>query len=335
MTLPNKSELYEKSLLKQLKLLEHSTNVLVISSHVDIQKNLDGANISKDNVFVLKHNSDYKLHVLDENNIDSLNLEKFQFIILDDVLEYLINPKSFLIHISKFLESDGVIVGSISNFTNIINKIHVLDGDFNNVLLDIEKKFHHYSLDNFLLLLSDSNFSITHLTRIKIDITNSNQTNLKNYIIPTEIFDAITNDPESSTSTYVFSIKPDSIIKSSIRRWILEFSKNQVMEKMDSILNDIRIIYEKKIDYHVQTNREQYAIVKHLEQGIAETTEHYEKIIKQIIKDKDTYIEQIIKDKDTYIEQIIKDKDIQLQEIKQSIVFKLLRILDKLKGKNV
>ena len=64
------------------------------------------------------------------------------------------------------------------------------------------------------------------------------------------------------------------------------------------ILADIRKKHEKTINYHIQTNREQYFVIKKLKQGISETTDHYEEYIEQIIKDKDAYAEQIIKDKD-------------------------------------
>lgn len=325
MTYPDKSELYKKSLKCEFELLGNKANTLVVSSHPNIQSNLSDTDQSQNNIFLIKQISDYnsKIPLLDENDVDSLNIGKFQFIVLDDVLEYLINPRLFLTQISKFLENDGRIVCSVSNFTNTINRIKILDGDFNDMWLDFNEKIHFFSLDNLLLLLSEANFSITDLIRIKIDITKSNQTDLKNYIMPMELLDAIANDPESNAFTYVFSIKPGSSIDSSTRRWISEFSKNQVTEKIDSIFKDIRKTYEKKIDYYNQANREQYAMIKHLEQGISETTEHYEKII-----------EQVIKDKDAYTEQVIKDKDSQLQEIKQSTMYKLLRILDKLRGKN-
>ena len=151
---------------------------------------------------------------MDENNIESSDLGTFQFIILDDVLEYTVNPKLFLTQISKFLEKDGNIICSVSNFTNIANRIAIFDGDFNNSSLDLEGKLNYFSLDNILLLLSETNFSITHLTRITND-DDSNQTT-KNYVIPTETFDSITNDFESSTLRFVFSIKTQISSNSSI-----------------------------------------------------------------------------------------------------------------------
>ena len=362
----NKPDLQKQTLRCEFELLANDANTLLITSNPNISNNLSELNLSQDTVLLLKRTSDSasNLKILDENNIDSSGLRKFQFIILDDVLEYTVNPKLFLTQISKFLEKDGNIICSVSNFANIANRIAVLDGDFNNISLDLEGKLNYFSLDNILLLLSETNFSINHLIRISNDDSNKTTTN---YVIPTETFDSITNDFESSTSRFVFSIKPGSAIEPSVRKWLLEFPKYKATEKMYSILEDIRQNYNKKIDYHIQSNREQYAIIKHLEQGIkekdtyseqiikdkdayaeqgiSETTVHYEKIIEkiikdkdayaeQIIKDKDAYAEQIIKDKDAYAEQIIKDKDAQLEELQNSTAFKFLKIFDKITNKN-
>jgi hypothetical protein len=219
-------------------------------------------------------------------------------------LEYTVNPKLFLTQISKFLEKDGNIICSVSNFTNIANRIAIFDGDFNNSSLDLEGKLNYFSLDNILLLLSETNFSITHLTRISND--DSNQT-ITNNVISTETFDSITNDFESSTLRFVFSIKPGSTIEPSMRKWFFEFPKYKVTDKMISILQDIRKKHDKKIDYHIQSNREQYAVIKHLKETIIE--------------------------KDDYAEQFVRAKDIQLEELRDSTVFKVLKLLDRLRNK--
>ena len=76
---------------------------------------------------------------------------------------------------------------------------------------------------------------------------------------------------------------------------------------MISILADIRKKHEKTINYHIQTNREQYAIIKHLKETIIE--------------------------KDAYAEQFVRAKDIQLEELRDSTVFKILKIFDKFRNK--
>ena len=246
---PNKPDLQKQTLRCEFELLANNDNTLFITSNPNISNNLSELNLSQDTVLLLKRTSDSasNLQILDENNIESSDLGTFQFIILDDVLEYTVNPKLFLTQISKFLEKDGNIICSVSNFTNIANRIAIFDGDFNNSSLDLEGKLNYFSLDNILLLLSETNFSITHLTRISND--DSNQT-ITNNVISTETFDSITNDFESSTLRFVFSIKSGSVIESSMRKWLLEFPKYKVTDKMISILADIRKKHEKTINYH-------------------------------------------------------------------------------------
>ena len=302
----NKPDLQKQTLRCEFELLANNSNTLLITSNPNISNNLSELNLSQDTVLLLKQSSDSasNMKILDENNIDSSGLGKFQFVILDDVLEYAVNPKLFLTQISKLLEKDGNIVCSVSNFTNIANRVAVLDGDFNNFSLELEGKLNYFSLDNILLLISETNFSITHLTRISND--DSNQT-ITNDVIPPETFDSISNDFESSTLRFVFSIKPGSAIEPSVRKWLLEFPKYKVTEKMYSILADIRKKYNKKIDYHIQTNREQYAVIRHLK--------------------------EVIMEKDAYEEQFVRSKDAQLEELRDSVVFKLLKVLDRLRNK--
>ena len=223
----DKPDLQKQTLRCEFELLANNSNTLLITSNPNISNNLSELNLSQDTVLLLKQSSDSasNMRILDENNIDSSGLGKFQFVILDDVLEYIVNPKLFLTQISKFLEKDGNIVCSVSNFTNIANRVAVLDGDFNNFSLELEGKLNYFSLDNILLLISETNFSITHLTRISND--DSNQTTI-NDIIPPETFDSITNDFESGTSRFVFLLKPGSAIEPSVRKWLLEFPKYKV-----------------------------------------------------------------------------------------------------------
>ena len=303
----NKPDLQKQTLRCEFELLANDAHTLLITSNPNISNNLSELSLSQDTVLLLKQtsNSASNLKILDENNIDSSGLGTFQFIILDDVLEYTVNPTLFLTQISKLLEKDGNIVCSVSNFTNIANRIAVLDGDFNNASLDLEGKLNYFSLDNILLLISETNFSITHLTRISND-DDSNQTTT-NDVIPTETFDSISNDFESSTLRFVFSIKPGSAIEPSVRKWLFEFPKYKVADKMISILADIRKKHEKTINYHIQTNREQYAVIRHLK--------------------------EVIMEKDAYEEQFIRSKDAQLEELRDSVVFKLLKLLDRLRNK--
>jgi len=96
-----------------------------------------------------------------------------------------------------------------------------------------------------------------------------------------------------------------------------------------------------------QSNQAKDTHIKGLDASIKEKDAYLKTIIRDkdayiitIIRDKNSYIkvlEQSIKEKDSYIknaENSIKDKDIHLEKIKQSKTWKLLRRIDKLRGKD-
>ena len=320
------SNLEDELISEYIKLLDDSSDFLLISRDDSLfdkfklsEKNFQPC-IFNDNVSDLESQSE--ILNISENNFNSLQTKKFHTIILLDVLEYSQNPSVFLSNMKNFLDADGKIILNVYNVTNLLNKIKFLDNDFNSLLINFEKKLSLYTLDELLLLFSDCDFSIKRLIRIKKEISLTNQNEIKNFVVPPELFESLLYDHEYDTFFYIFEITPNSTIQPFVRKWVTSFSKNIVSERLQFLLEELKNSYKKKIEYHIQTNREQYALIKHLEQAISEKDEYITKIIK------------IIKDKDAYTEQIIKDKDAQLDEIKQSAAFKILRSIDKLRGKS-
>ena len=55
--------------------------------------------------------------------------------------------------------------------------------------------------------------------------------------------------------------------------------------------------------------------------------------MKETIIEKDSYADQIVREKDSYADQIVRDKDAQLEQLQDSSVFKLLKVLDRLRNK--
>ncbi len=311
-------ELEQKSTSKIFEFFDQTKKILILTG--DPTKYLQ---LSKNNEFSLEipisiHSNIESIdaYLSNENNLETITKKQnYDIIVLDQILEFLSDPSMFLKNMSKFLSSNGIIVGCINNFSNIINRIKSLDGE-----LDKEKLSSTtiLSLEDILLSLSNSNLKMTQLDRIEKQITISNQIELKNYALSSELLNSINNDPESQTFFYVFSAILGATVNSQTRKFISKFSKNLVTEKLNDIFNQIKLEHEKQIIYLKQSNQEQYDLIKHLKQGIS---------------DKDSHMEQIIKDKDTYAEQIIKDKDEIINSLEQSSAFKLLRILDKLRGK--
>ena len=343
------SNLQDELISEYIKLLDAYSSLLLISRDKSVFDKFKstGKNFQ---TCLLNDNDSYfdsqsEILNISEKNFNSLQTKKFHKIILFDVLEYSQNSSVFLSNIKNFLDNDGKIISSVFNITNIINRIKFLDNDFNNSLFNSQKKISTYTLDDLLILFSNSDLSLDHLVRLKKEISLSNQNEIKNFVIPKELFESLLLDHECSTFFYIFELSPGTIVQPFVRKWISGFSKNIVTEMLKSLLEDLENSHKKKIEYQIQTNREQYAIIKHLEKALSEKDEyianiikdkdkHYQDIIDAIIRDKDAYAEQIIRDKDAYAEQIIKDKDTQLEEIKQSTAFRILRSIDKLRGKS-
>jgi hypothetical protein len=339
-------DLQKKSMLKIIEFFDKTKKILILTNNPIKYQNISSKiefslEIPKLVFSDIGSSHDY---LLDKNNLDIITRKQnYDVIVLDQILEFLPDTAIFLKNISEFLSSSGIIVGCIYNFSNIINRIKFIDGEFNEIKSH-SPNFPFFSLENILFLLSNSNLKITRLDRIEKEITISNQTKLKNYVLPQELIDSIKNDPESQTFFYVFSAIPNSNVNPKTRKLVSEFSKNLVTEKLSEIFNQIKVDHEKKIIYLTQSNHELYDMIKHLKQGLSDKDAYAEQIIKDkdnfynnviddINKDKDAYAEQIIKDKDAYAEQIIRDKDEIINSLEQSFVFKLLRILEKLRGK--
>ena len=311
-------ELEQKSTLKIIEFFDQTKKILILTADPTKYHRLSNNNEFSLEIPILIHANIKSIdaYLSNENNIETITKKQnYDIIVLDQILEFLSNPSMFLKNISGFLSSNGIIVGCINNFLNIINRIKFLDGELDKEKLSSTTIF---SLKDILLYLSNSNLKMTKLDRIEKQITISNQIKLKNHVLPSELLNSINNDSESQTFFYVFSAILGATVNSQTRKFISEFSKNLVTEKLNDIFNQMKFEHEKQITYLKQNNQEQYDLIKHLKQGLF---------------DKDTNMEQIIKDKDAYAEQIIRDKDEIINLLQQSSVFKLLRTLDKLRRK--
>ena len=384
-----KFDLQEKSISKIFDFLDESKKILILTTRPKIYQDKLKNKISSLEIPEIKFND---IHLIQEylsnkNNLDIITKKQnYDIIILDQILDFFYDPQIFLKIISDSLLDNGMIVGCVYNYSNIINRIMFLDGkipknEFN------EKYF--LSLEDLLFSLSHSNLKITKLDRVKFEVTLSNQKELKNFILPIKLINSINNDPESQSFFYIFSAIQNFNLNPNIRKSTFNFSKNLVTEKLNNILNSSDLENKREIQYLKKTNREQYQKIKfnkikkksfnnnekeetslndtsdyqnylgkeknsHINDAIqdkdgyiadiiqdkdayianiTQTIHEKDAYIADIIQDKDNYIAQVIKDKDSHISQIIQDKDAHINNIKNSLPFKMCKILDKLTGK--
>lgn len=173
--------------------------------------------------------------------------EKFDIILMNDVLTYLVNPKDFLNKLVHLLTNKGKIVCSLPNIAHATNRGKILDGDFSRQQIGLnENQIQFFTLDSILSLLDNTGFSMTDLYRINKKIDLKNQTDLKSYSFPKELMDSILTDPESVPIFYVFKATINSSVDLLTRNYLNQFSKNLVTEKLKTILDNYKEEIDKK-----------------------------------------------------------------------------------------
>ena len=241
-------------------------NVLVIGKNDNLNK-------------ILKKNSCNITEVGFNSNLDFVDLQKlenkkFDVILVENIL-FTLNPKQFLKKLSLFLSKNGYIICSMPNITNARNRISFLNGNLNLDKFGAEIGMNFLTLSNILDMLSEIDFSIAKLLRVKQNFF-PQKIDAKDYGVPIELVECILAEPESETHTFIFKIISENSVSPTLRKWLSTFTYSGVTKR----LRDILVINKDKISR-----------------------------LEQTIKDKDEYIKQVIQDKDEFLNKVIKDKD--------------------------
>ena len=211
--------------------LDHASgNMLLCSDDSDMINSL-----SNENLQVLS-NASHNLSV----HIDNLLLtntfhnelskfdQKFGTIIIDNLLERINYPELFIRNLVSILDDEGVIICSTSNFfhiTNIINLLvgNVLHNEFNNTRFD--------TLEKFLQFLNQNNLHVTNVSRIKQEFS-TQEMNLSDTLIPSELLGMIEKISDSDTLKYIFMIGEGKTVSSKNFEFVSEFPKNYLLPKL-------------------------------------------------------------------------------------------------------
>jgi len=247
---------------------------------------------------------------LDSENVDSLNTkklfgdEKFDAIVIDKILESLENPTKILQQLQNLLENNGFFVCVVPNFLFAPNRINFLNGNLNSQRSNTNLGL--YTLDTFLLLLDNANLKITQVNRIKQKSNVFSNSTLNYLTYSNNLIDAVLQDPESDTISYVLKVERGQTVPAKVRQYLLEtFPKNIVSDGLNS-----------KNEFTKKSITAKDEMVAGLE-----TT----------IKDKDKFIEKVISAKDEMIaglEKSIDENKLDIKKIKSSKTWKLLKKLD-------
>ena len=224
--------------------LDHASgNVLLCSDNSDMINSL-----SNENLQVLT-NTSHSLSI----HIDNLLLtntfhnelskfdQKFGTIIIDNLLEQINYPELFLRNLVSILDGGGTIICSTSNFfhiTNIINLLvgNILHNEFNNTRFD--------TLEKFLQFLNQNNLHVTKVSRIKKEFS-SQEMNLDDTLIPSELLGMIEKISDSDTLKYIFMIGEGKTVSTKNFEFISEFPKNYLLPKLKEFFAKVSELEDK------------------------------------------------------------------------------------------
>ena len=328
----------------QATLIGSNKNILQLGSYPS-----DFSNFVKNNdcdVTIVSHDDDF---------FESHGNKKFDVILLGNIIESKVDHTDFLKKLPSMLESGGCIVSSVSNISYITNRIQFLNNEFNFP----ENVFNHFNLNSLLLTLLDSSFSLKKLIRIKKNPDILNDTSVKHYAIPEELTKSILEDPESTTTNYVFSAIPVKSTDYKFKKWAMQFTKDIVSERLKEMTqyqneHVVKIFRDREIDFlskisslesvlkenNVSVSDENMNKIQTIIDAKDKIISHHENALKEkddvifhhenALKEKDDVLhhhENALKEKDDVLrhhEQAIKDYKSTIDEIRNSKTWKIL-----------
>ena len=232
------------------------------------------------------------------------NLEnKFDLIILHDLLEQAKEPKLLLENLSNFLSDTGSMVATVKNFLCINNIFKIFEG------VTPQSNSNNYDLNSLNLFLSNENFIISELDRNQEKIGYDLNSDYNEYIFPPVILELLKKDPESEVVSYVFRIMKKSVDPQA-KMWSSMFSKNYFLEHLKD-----------KIDYYetLETSIKDKDELIHGLQISLELTKSY---VQNVIKEKDVVIggsDQSVEETKSYVENVIKEKEEVIGGLEKSV----------------
>ena len=148
------------------------------------------------------------------------NLEnKFDLIILGDLLEQAKEPKLLLENLSNFLSDTGSMVATVKNFLYLKNIFRIFEG------VTPKSNPNNYDLCSLNLFLINGNFVISELERNQEKIGHGLNSDYNEYIFPPVVLELLKKDPESQVVSYVFRIMKKSV-DTQAKIWPSTFPSN-------------------------------------------------------------------------------------------------------------
>ena len=175
-----------------------------------------------------------------KEEISNLN-EKYDIIILDNLLDTTKHPGILLQNMNSILSEDGSIIASVRNNRYFLNTWETLGGIFSQI--PNEHDYYEFNIDSLFTFLSNSHLTISKLIRIEIKNQTSLELNSQSSFPPT-LLETLKKDPESDVFSYVVEIKKKRLDDEKTREWVTEFPKNYFLESLKSEIEKNQISVE-------------------------------------------------------------------------------------------
>jgi len=195
-------------------------------------------------------------------DIETLNLgkrlrqERYDVIVLGDVLEHLKDPASVLKRLGPYLRRSGYVVATVPNIAHGSVRLLLLDGIFDpqpNGILDFTH-LHFYTRKTLQELFRDSGYAVRVLKEIRAPISEALNLRLELGEYPQELLRALESDPNSTVHQFAVIAKPAGA-RSTIQRIAKQrklvsrgLRKDTVPELRSDPLSTVLNLYSKRRD---------------------------------------------------------------------------------------
>jgi 2-polyprenyl-3-methyl-5-hydroxy-6-metoxy-1,4-benzoquinol methylase len=208
--------------------------------------------------------------------------ERFDCIIVADVLEHLRQPEVVLRRLAPLLAPDGAIVGSIPNVAHGAVRLTLLAGEFryrDTGLLD-NTHIRFFTRDTVSELMTSAGYVLTHLLRKRTDLLQTEIPVLPTSV-PPELWQQLADDLEATTYQFVIRAVP---VGATATAPLVTDSPSLVEQPALTILATL--------SEHEQTVRERDAWIANLQDEIAQKDERIASLQHEL-EEWRTWIEQI------------------------------------------
>ena len=292
----------------QIQMIGNSKNILNLGGSIfsDIfdEKKIKFSKIKTEiNVELCEYLDKLSIENSWKEEVSKLN-EKYDIIILDNLLDTTKHTGILLQNMNSILSEDGSIIASVRNNRYFLNTWETLGGIFSQI--PNEHDYYEFNVDSLFTFLGNSHLTISKLIRIKI----KNQTNLElnsQSSFPPTILETLKKDPESDVFSYVVEIKKKRLDDEKTREWVTEFPKNYFLESLKSEIekneNSVEL-FKKRSTTHTQLESQD------------DTIKRLEKEVEELDKDRTTHAQLELQDDIIkHLEKEVEDEKIMTQNI--------------------